>query len=79
VARIVKRPRALDDLAEIWAYIAQDSTESADSFAALIDRNFQTLARHPAMGRSRPELAKTPAQLRNGPLRDFLRAAVKWY
>jgi plasmid stabilization system protein ParE len=35
---VVKRPRALDDLAEIWAYIADDSVVHADAFADLIDK-----------------------------------------
>jgi toxin ParE1/3/4 len=54
---IVVRPRALYDLAEIWAYIADDSVDRADAFAALIDRKFQTLSRRPGIGRTRPELA----------------------
>jgi toxin ParE1/3/4 len=54
---IVVRPRALDDLAEIWAYIADDSVVHADAFTALIDRKFKTLARRPNIGRARPELA----------------------
>jgi toxin ParE1/3/4 len=51
------RPRALADLAEIWAYIAFDSAVQADAFADRVDRKFQSLARRPAMGRRRPELA----------------------
>ena len=54
---IVKRPQALQDLAEIWGYIADDSPDRADSFADLIDSKLQTLARHPGMGRLRTELA----------------------
>jgi toxin ParE1/3/4 len=46
-------------LAEIWAYIADDSTEHADAFAALIDDKFHALARQPGMGRARPELDKS--------------------
>lgn len=59
MARIVKRPRALADLAEIWAYIADDSTKNADAFAGLIDEKFHALARQPGMGRARPELGKS--------------------
>jgi toxin ParE1/3/4 len=55
---IVIRPRALDDLGEIWAYIAEDSPVHADAFAARIDRKFHALARQPGMGRARPELNK---------------------
>jgi len=53
---IFKRPRALQDLAQIWAYIADDSPANADDFAALIDSKFQALARQPGMGRARVEL-----------------------
>jgi toxin ParE1/3/4 len=51
------RPRALTDLAEIWAYIAEDSPERADAFADLLATKFEALARRPGMGRPRPELA----------------------
>jgi|HubBroStandDraft_6_1064221.scaffolds.fasta_scaffold12657_9 toxin ParE1/3/4 len=54
---VVVRPRALADLADIWAYIAEDSVKHADRFAAVINTQFRTLARRPHMGRSRPELA----------------------
>ena len=33
---LVVRPRALTDLAKIWAYIAEDSPERADAFADLL-------------------------------------------
>ena len=54
---VVLRPRAFVDLADIWAFIAEDSVKHADRFAALIDSQFRALARQPQMGRSRPELA----------------------
>ena len=44
------------DLAEIWAYIAEDSPRQADVFAAALDREMRDLGRHPLMGRARPEL-----------------------
>jgi plasmid stabilization system protein ParE len=65
---IVKRPRALQDLAEIWAYIADDSPLYADTFAALIDSKFRALARQPSMGRLRIELGTD--------LRSFVVAAT---
>jgi toxin ParE1/3/4 len=58
MAVVVIRPLALGDLAEIWAYIADDRVASADAFAASIDKKFHGLARHPGMGRARPELSK---------------------
>ncbi len=54
---IVKRPKALSDLAQIWDYSADDSPERADAFLATIDARFQTLSQHPAMGRRGDELA----------------------
>lgn len=49
MSRIVVRPRASVDLAEIWAHIAKDSVKHADKFAVLIDDLFQRLARRPQM------------------------------
>jgi toxin ParE1/3/4 len=52
------RPRALDDLSEIWAYIANDSTTSADKFVSMVDRKFRMLARDSGLGRPRPEVGE---------------------
>jgi toxin ParE1/3/4 len=56
VAVILKRPRALFDLGEIWSYIAEDSMRNADAFALRIDKTFRLLARRPGIGRARSEL-----------------------
>lgn len=56
MAVILKRPRALLDLAEIWSYIAEHSVTNADGFASRIDRTLMLLARQPNSGRARPEL-----------------------
>ncbi len=53
---ILRRPRARDDLAEIWDYIADDSIKQADAFIDHIDGAFRTLAAQPMMGRERNEL-----------------------
>lgn len=66
---VVVRPRALVDLADIWAYIAEDNVNHADKFAALIDSQFRALARQPHMGRSRPELA---TNLRSFPVGHYV-------
>jgi toxin ParE1/3/4 len=66
---VVLRPRAFVDLADIWAFIAEDSLTHADRFAALIDSQFRALARQPHMGRSRPELA---ADLRSFPFGRYI-------
>jgi toxin ParE1/3/4 len=57
MSSVVVRPRAFVDLADIWAFIAEDSMKHADRFAGLIDSQLRALARQPHMGRSRPELA----------------------
>jgi toxin ParE1/3/4 len=57
MSAVVVRPRALDDLAEIWAYIADDSPDQADAFVDLVDSKFQALSRRPRLGRRRPELS----------------------
>jgi toxin ParE1/3/4 len=61
VSTVVVSPRALSDLAEIWAYLARqsadDSPDRADAFVDLVDSKFKTLSRRPGMGRCRPELA----------------------
>jgi toxin ParE1/3/4 len=66
---VVIRPKALGDLAEIWAYIAEDSPRQADAFAAAIDREIRGLARHPLIGRARPELL---TELRSLPFGRYL-------
>ena len=57
MSTVVVRPRALADLAEIWAYIAADSPDQADAFVDLVDSKFQALSRRPGVGRRRPELS----------------------
>jgi toxin ParE1/3/4 len=53
---VVIRPKAIEDLSEIWAYIAKDSLRQADAFADAIDCEIRDLARHPLIGRARSEL-----------------------
>src|SRR5579863_6567237 len=66
---IVIRPKALDDLAEIWAYIAGDSVREADAFASRIHKEIRMLSRQPRMGRERPELL---ADLRSFPVGRYV-------
>jgi len=54
---ILKRPRAADDLIELWDYIAEDSVTRADAFIDDIDAKFLLLAEQPMLGRGREELA----------------------
>jgi toxin ParE1/3/4 len=57
VAQLRIRPRATEDLLEIWSYIADDSEANADGFIDKIYETMDLLARQPGMGRHREELA----------------------
>ncbi len=48
--RIVKHPQALQDLDDIWDYIAEDNPRAADSFIDKIESKCITLANHPEIG-----------------------------
>ena len=48
---------ARTDLLEIWSFIAEESFEAADHVMDLIEKESQTLALQPLMGRARPELS----------------------
>jgi len=57
VARIVRRPRARQDLIEIWRYIADDSGEArADKYLRRLNDVITYVAQQPLMGRARPEI-----------------------
>ncbi len=55
--RVIRAPLAELDLDEIWDYIAQDNFTVADRFLDTISERCHMLARHPEIGRLRPELA----------------------
>lgn len=54
--KIIKRPKAEDDLDEIWLYIAQDSLDNADKFLDEIEETCRKLAQFANMGRNRDDL-----------------------
>ncbi|MFY9978854.1 MAG: type II toxin-antitoxin system RelE/ParE family toxin [Candidatus Sulfotelmatobacter sp.] len=66
---VVIRPKALQDLAKIWAYIGEDSPRQADIFAAALDREIRGLARRPLTGVARPKLF---ADLRSLPFGRYI-------
>ena len=53
---ILRRPRAADDLIDIWDYIADDNVARADAFIDDADAQFRLLAEQPMLGRAREEL-----------------------
>jgi plasmid stabilization system protein ParE len=48
---------AQTDLLETWSFISEQSFEAADHVLDLIEKEAQTLALQPLMGRARPELS----------------------
>lgn len=57
MARIVRRPRARQDLIGIWRYIADDSGEArADHYLRRLNDVITYLAQQPLMGRARSEI-----------------------
>jgi len=53
---VVASPRAVDDLAEIWDWIAVDDVQAADRVLADLQRTLTRIGEHPELGRARPEL-----------------------
>ncbi len=48
---------AQTDLLEAWSFISEQSYEAADHVMDVIEKEAQTLALQPLMGRARPELS----------------------
>lgn len=48
--------QAIEDLADIWAYIALDNSKVADNFIEQLHKTCELLTTMPEMGRSRDEL-----------------------
>jgi plasmid stabilization system protein ParE len=55
-------PRALDDLCEIWEYIAEDNVDAANRVESAILSACSSLARHPLIGSKRSEITPLPAR-----------------
>jgi len=55
-------PRALNDLDEIWTYIAADSVDAANRVESAIWSACNSLARHPQLGSKRSEITPLPVR-----------------
>jgi plasmid stabilization system protein ParE len=55
-------PRALDDLSEIWDFIARDNVDAANRVEAAILAACGSLARHPMLGSKRSEITSLPVR-----------------
>lgn len=58
MARLVRTPQALQDLDDIWFFIAQDNLTAADAWLDRLLDSVQILTDQPHMGRARTELGK---------------------
>ncbi|HSI60642.1 MAG TPA: type II toxin-antitoxin system RelE/ParE family toxin [Ideonella sp.] len=67
--RVLRRPLAGEDIAQIWDYIAEGDLQQADAWVDRLDGKLQLLATQPKMGRARDELAP---HLRSMPLGRYL-------
>lgn len=54
--RVTRRPQAVEDILEIWDFIAEDSSDAADRWLDRLDSQLQLMATQPLMGRARPEV-----------------------
>jgi toxin ParE1/3/4 len=50
------RPRAHEDMFDLWAYIADDNPDAADRVAERLNRAFDLIALNPKSGRTRPDI-----------------------
>jgi toxin ParE1/3/4 len=50
------RPRAHEDLFDLWAFIAADSLRAADAVVDRLERAFELLAFQSRSGRARPDM-----------------------
>jgi plasmid stabilization system protein ParE len=55
-------PRALEDLDQIWGYIAEDNEDAANRVESAILSACASLARHPMLGSKRSEITALPVR-----------------
>ncbi len=66
----VLSPDALQDLQDIWDFVAFDNTNAADHLEDEFFEAFEKLARQPRMGHTRPDI--TERDVRFSPARSYL-------
>jgi plasmid stabilization system protein ParE len=70
MSQFVLHPGAVQDLHEIWEYVASDSPDAADQFVDEIYQTIQSLVPFPFIGHSRPDLSNRP--LRFHVVREYI-------
>ena len=69
---------AQTDLLEAWSYIADQSVDAADHVLDVIDKEAQTLALQPLMGKARPDLTQTSVIGQRLPPTTFTTPCLHW-
>jgi toxin ParE1/3/4 len=69
--RVIRRPRAVANLIEHYAYIARDRIEAADRFLKAAERTFELIGRYPMIGRAWESERPRLAGIRVYPMRRF--------
>lgn len=54
---VLRRPQAVQDLHDIWDYIAQDNADAADGLLRLFDGKLRLLSDAPGIGKQREDLS----------------------
>jgi toxin ParE1/3/4 len=54
--KLIISQQAIEDLSDIWSYIALDNPNAADRFVEQLHESCKSLAKMPEMGRQRNEL-----------------------
>jgi plasmid stabilization system protein ParE len=60
MSRFQLTPQALDDIFDIWCYVAQDNPEAADRIEEAVFRACGLLAESPLVGQVRNDLTSLP-------------------
>lgn len=50
MGQISHRPQFIEDLREVWDFIAKDSQDQADAFIFQLEKRYQNLADNPQLG-----------------------------
>ena len=69
MGKVFRSPQAIQDLDDIWFYIAQDNVTAADLWIDQLLEKALILAEQPLMGRLRLELAP---QIRSLPVKAYM-------
>ncbi|MBW9087519.1 type II toxin-antitoxin system RelE/ParE family toxin [Rhizobium wenxiniae] len=69
MATLLRRPQFVEDLREVWRFIARDDETQADKFVFELEKRYRMLAENPALGTAR--FPKYPA-MRIFPYRSYL-------